>query len=91
MNIPQRRFVSFLLRLAHDKSLRQTGADVPEESVEVLLMKQVDQLANQIIKTKEEPAATPSGAASTGPRFMRAVQMHMGDVPVLPASGGVNF
>lgn len=88
----QYRFVSFLLRMAHDSSLRQTGAEVPkEESVEALLMKQVDQLANQIIKTKEEAVASPqnASAASFTPRFMRAVQM--GHAPVVPAGGGVAF
>ncbi|EKM51030.1 uncharacterized protein PHACADRAFT_187641 [Phanerochaete carnosa HHB-10118-sp] len=88
-------FVSFLLRMAHDSSLRQTGAEVPEEeSIEALLMKQVDQLAKQIIKTKEDAAASPpnAAAASVGPRFIRSVQMgQLGGAPVVPAGGGVAF
>jgi hypothetical protein len=43
------RFVSFLLRLAHDKSV-----DLPSDAAESLLMRQVEQLANQIIKTKDD-------------------------------------
>lgn len=50
------RFVSFLLRVAHDKSQGRVGAGVPSESVEGLLMKQVEQLADQIMKTKGEDA-----------------------------------
>ncbi|THG94232.1 hypothetical protein EW026_g7195 [Hermanssonia centrifuga] len=38
-------FVSFLLRVAHDKALRNKGAEVPLEPAHVLLLKQVDQLA----------------------------------------------
>ena len=51
------RFVSFLLRVAHDKSLRQSGFDTPSESAEAMLMTQVVQLAAQIIKIKEEVSA----------------------------------
>ena len=48
------RFVSFLLRVAHDKSLRKTGAEISSEAPEILLMHQVDELAKQILKTQEE-------------------------------------
>lgn len=84
------RFVSFLLRLAHDKSLRQTGVDVPVEPVEVLLMKQVEQLANQIIKTKDY-APDPANAARGQPvtRFMQARAMGVNEGPVVYT--GVNF
>ncbi|GJE96040.1 ATP-binding protein [Phanerochaete sordida] len=87
-------FVSFLLRMAHDASLRETGAEVPEnESVEALLLTQVDQLANQIIKTKEDDAAAPpKSARDGGVMYGRAVpMMHMGGVPIVPAGGGPAF
>ncbi|EKM51043.1 uncharacterized protein PHACADRAFT_262991, partial [Phanerochaete carnosa HHB-10118-sp] len=54
-------FVSFLLRLAHDKSLRQTGMDVSSEPVESVLLKQVDQLAAQITKGETPEEAKGSG------------------------------
>ncbi|GJF00414.1 AAA family ATPase [Phanerochaete sordida] len=57
-------FVSFLLRMAHDKSLRRSGVDVPSEAVESVLVKQVDQLAAQIVKAKNESAE--SGVAKAG-------------------------
>ncbi|KAJ3556466.1 hypothetical protein NM688_g2015 [Phlebia brevispora] len=47
-------FVSFLLRVAHDKALRQKGAGLPREPSDVLLLKQVEQLAAQIIKSKDD-------------------------------------
>ena len=75
------RFVSFLLRVAHDKSLRQSGVDTPSEPAEALLMTQVEQLAAQIIKIKEEDSAEESkggaraGGIVNGPvRMMRASQ-----------------
>ncbi|KAI0795879.1 P-loop containing nucleoside triphosphate hydrolase protein [Abortiporus biennis] len=55
-------FISFLLRLAHDSSLRKTNKTTatPDISAESVLLKQIEQLASQIIRlqgtktTKEE-------------------------------------
>lgn len=89
-------FVSFLLRLAHDASLRETGAEVADEdTAETLLMKQVDQLADQIIKTKEEAPAAGNSASEAfrAPMRMRAgmFSMQMGGQAIIPASGGTAF
>ena len=84
--------MSFLLRVAHDKSLRKSGVDVPYEAPETLLMKQVEQLANQIIKTKEDTfsvARGEGGAASAMPtRFVRAMPAESRSAFAHP---GVNF
>ena len=85
------RFVSFLLRLAHDKSLQRTGASTILGPVELLLMKQVNQLAAQISKTNATnsesdghqgsgmavSAATPKAMASLRTTNMRI----LGTVP----------
>ena len=87
--------MSFLLRVAHDKALRQKGADVPVESPDSLLLKQVDQLAAQIIKSRDDVAATkqpntahPSmfqGVTHAVPMFMQSA------VPAEVIHQGTNF
>ncbi len=90
------RFVSFLLRVAHDKALRNKGAEVPLEPAHVLLLKQVDQLAAQIIKSKDDVAEAkqPGVAHPSVYRSVRAVPamfqtpVSMGGMSVHP---GTNF
>jgi len=62
-------FVSFLLRLAHDSSLRKSkahAASATNDSAETILMKQIDQLADQIIKVKESDKARQEEEAEEG-------------------------
>lgn len=48
------RFVSYLLRLAHDSSLRKLNPDATEAkpASEVVLMNQIERLSSQIMKSK---------------------------------------
>ncbi|KAF7792156.1 hypothetical protein EIP86_003186 [Pleurotus ostreatoroseus] len=89
-------FVSFLLRVAHDKALRQKGADLPVESPDALLLKQVDQLAAQIIKSRDDVAETKQPGVAHPSMFrgaMRATMAGFGH-PTRATSvihGGTNF
>ena len=57
------RFVSFLLRIAHDKALHRSDTAATTQTFEDQLLAQVDQLAAQIIKSKDDIKADTSGAA----------------------------
>ena len=91
------RFVSFLLRMAHDKSLRQRkdGEYTGTESVETVLLRQVDQLAAQIIQvTREDEQTGASGersAPQNGGRFRRTMQGRLRDQSKTLVQSGVNF
>lgn len=63
--------------MAHDKSLRQTGVDVSSEPVESVLLMQVDQLAAQIIKTKDETLEEAKGPASMNALTAKAMARGM--------------
>ena len=88
--------MSFLLRIAHDKALRQKGADLPIESPDALLLKQVDQLAAQIIKSRDDVAETKQPGVAHPSMFrgaMRATMAGFGH-PTRATSvihGGTNF
>jgi len=69
-------FISFMLRIAHDESLRSTGVEVPREPSESTLLKQVEQLAKQIIHVEREDES-PASSGTTGPRSLRTMQATM--------------
>lgn len=76
------RFVSFLLRIAHDKSLRQGGADVPVERPDALLLKQIEQLAAQILKSKDDVAETKQPGVAHPSMFRATMRASMAGVPM---------
>ena len=86
-------FVSFLLRIAHDKTLRDHGANVPSNPPEDLIVEQIEALAAQIVKTSENTSnakaeSAMGGAMMQANRFQRLAMMaEMRGV----THGGVNF
>ena len=90
------RFVSFLLRVAHDKSMRERGADIPAQASEVLLLQQVDQLAAQIVKSKDDTNEAQGTAKMAHPSMFRSVRIAQRAFPMTfggtPVQGpGINF
>lgn len=81
--------------MAHDTSLRQSGVDVPAEPAEDALMRQVDQLAGQIVKANaaaEEQTKVPSAAALMGMNPFAGLnipKLNAGSGPIVRS--GVNF
>ena len=78
--------------MAHDKALGQTGIDTPSESAEAMLVKQIELLAAQIIKIREETSSEgtkASASAINAPmRVVRAMPTNAADTFSHP---GVNF
>ena len=87
-----------MLRVAHDKALRKSEADASTQSFEDQLLAQVEQLAAQIMKSKDDAKEDKSGAAH--PSMFRGTMRasHVSQLFLNPGSDmasatltGVNF
>lgn len=77
------RFVSFLLRLAHDKANQLQRSDAPIEnnpSPDIMLLEQVEKLAEQILRTgvNGEGNPTVTGDNMRGVRAVRPAIFNFG-------------
>lgn len=89
------RFVSFLLRIAHDKSRSQKHEGTYDESVresvtaDPILLEQVERLSSQILtvnKTAEEQSAAGKAPGSMANTVRFVQQAQQASVPVHPGS-----